>query len=295
MRKLLIARSAFVFPLVYSTLGCPNWTLEKAADVAVANGYVGLEVRLLDGAIIPANLSPARCAEVRRIVHERGLCIAGLGASTHFTSPDADERQANVAELRRYLALANALEAPMVRTFGGNLQAGVTFEQAIDWVAQSIYSVLPDAERYGVTVMLETHDAFCRGADAARVLARVEHPRFQAIWDVHHPHRMGESIEETWQWLGARVGHVHLKDARRRSDGSWQLVLMGEGEVPNRSVINLLHVNGYQGYLSIEWEKKWHPDIEEPEIALPQHAQVVRDWMAADIVIDSAIDSAAKQ
>lgn len=278
-----------MFPLVYSTLGCPTWTLEHAADVAVANGYAGLEIRVLDGEIIPADLSSLRCAEVRRILQTRNLRIAGLGASTRFTSASRSERLANVDELRRYLALANALEAPMVRTFGGDVPPGVTIEQAADWVADGIRAVLPDAERYGVTVMLETHDAFCRGADVARVLTQVNHPRFQAIWDVHHPYRMGESIEETWRWIGARVGHVHLKDARRREDGSWQLVLMGEGEIPNHAVIKLLRANGYQGDLSIEWEKKWHPEIEEPEVALPQHAQVVREWMAADAAVESSV------
>lgn len=284
-----------MFPLVYSTLGCPNWTLEQAADAAVANGYAGLEIRLLDGEIIPAALSPAQRAEVRRIMQGRGLRIAGLGASTRFTSQDADERRANVMELRSYLQLADALEAPMVRTFGGHTPEGVMFDQAVDWVAEGISAVLPDAERYGVTVMLETHDAFCRGADAARVLAQVKHPRFQAIWDVHHPYRMGESIEETWRQIGARVGHVHLKDAWRRDDGSWQLVLMGNGEVPNRAVINLLRTHGYQGDLSIEWEKKWHPDIEEPEIALPQHAQVVQSWMATDAPTAPHIAPATQQ
>ena len=280
-----------MFPLVFSTLGCPDWTLEQAAVAAVANGYAGLEIRVLDGAIIPADLSPQRCEEGRGTLQHYALRIAGLGASGRFTSPEAAERTANAAELRRYLQLANALEAPMVRTFGGSAPEGVTLDQTVDWVAEGIGAVLPDAERYGVTVMLETHDAFCRGAEVARVLAQVEHPRFQAIWDVHHPYRMGESIEETWRQIGARVGHVHLKDARRRPDGSWQLVLMGEGEVPNRAIIRLLRAHGYQGDLSIEWEKKWHPEIEEPEQALPQHAQVVRGWMAAD----AETESAAKQ
>lgn len=283
-----------MFPLVYSTLGCPNWTLEQAADAAVANGYAGLEIRLLDGEIIPADLSPARCEEVRRTMQSRGLRIVGLGASTRFTSLDAGKREANAAELRRYLQLANALEAPMVRTFGGNVEEGSTLDQAIDWVVKGVASVMLDAERYGVTVMLETHDAFCRGAEVARVLAQVAHPRFQAIWDVHHPYRMGEPVEETWRQIGTRVGHVHLKDARRRADGSWQLVLMGEGEVPNHAVIGLLRTHGYQGDLSIEWEKKWHPEIEEPEIALPQHAQIVRTWMAADAPKSTSFEPAER-
>lgn len=267
-------------PLVFSTLGCPAWSLEQAADVAVANGYDGIEIRVLDGDIIPADLSPAGQDRVRHTMHSRGLTIAGLGASTRFTATDPAERQANVDELRRYIQLANALETPLVRTFGGHVAEESTLDQAIDWVAQGIAAVVPDAERYGVTVMLETHDAFCRGEEVARVLAQVDNPRFQAIWDVHHPYRMGESVEDTWNFIGARLGHVHLKDARRRDDGGWDLVLMGQGEVPNRAVIELLLGHGYTGAFSAEWEKKWHPEIEEPEIALPQHAEVLRGWLA---------------
>ena len=115
----------------------------------------------------------------------------------------------------------------------------------------------------------------------AAVMAQVQSERIGAIWDVHHPFRMGEDIETTWRMIGSRVKHVHIKDARLRPDGSWQLVLLGQGEVPCRDVIELLHREGYQGMVAAEWEKKWHPEIEEPEVALPQHAEVLRAWMAA--------------
>jgi sugar phosphate isomerase/epimerase len=91
---------------------------------------------------------------------------------------------------------------------------------------------------------------------------------------------MGEDIETTWRVLGPRIKHVHIKDGVRRADGSWQLVLLGKGEVPCRAVVELLHREGYQGYIAAEWEKKWHPEIEEPEVALPQHAETLRSWFA---------------
>ena len=56
------------FSLVFSTLGCPDWTLEKAAEQAAANGYVGLEVRLLDGEVIRDDLSPERRREIKQIM-----------------------------------------------------------------------------------------------------------------------------------------------------------------------------------------------------------------------------------
>ncbi|MCC9075666.1 sugar phosphate isomerase/epimerase [Litorilinea aerophila] len=269
------------FPLAFSTLGCPDWSLETAAAQAAAHGYRGLEIRLLDGEVIPADLPTERRRAVRETMARHNLQIVGLGLSTRFSSPDPAERQANLELLERYLALANELEVPMVRTFGGNVHPDHTLDETVTWLADALNAAVPAAERYGVDIVLETHDAFSRGEDVAKVLAQVDSPRVGAIWDVHHPYRMGESIEETWRYIGPRVKHVHIKDARRRPDGSWQLVLLGEGEVPCRAAVELLHREGYQGFVSVEWEKKWHPEIEEPEVALPQHARVLREWFAA--------------
>lgn len=268
------------FPLAFSTLGCPDWTFEHAAQQAAQHGYKALEVRLYNGDIIPADLSQSERDSIRRILAANNIGIIGLGASTRFAFPDAAERQANVDELIKYIELAAALEVPLVRTFGSPGQITISMDDAITYAAEALNQVAPTAERLGVTVALETHDAFCKGVDVAAVMAQVDSSNIGAIWDVHHPFRMGEEIETTWKVLGPRVKHVHIKDGVRRADGSWQLVLLGKGEVPCRQVIELLNREGYQGYVAAEWEKKWHPEIEEPEIALPQHAEVLRSWYA---------------
>lgn len=269
-----------LYPLAWSTLGSPGWSFEQTVEQAAANGYQALEVRLLDGQIIPSNLSAERRRQMKAVLQQHNIRIIGLGLSTRFSSPDAAERQSNVDELRRYLELANDLEAPMVRTFGGNVIDGQTIDQTIDWVAQGLMAGVAAAEAQGVTIVLETHDAFCRGAEVARVLAQVDSSHVAAVWDIHHPYRMGESIEETWRLIGSRVKHVHIKDGIKRADGSWQLVLLGQGELPCQETIKLLYAKGYRGYLSAEWEKKWHPEIEEPEVAMPQHAQIMQQWVA---------------
>jgi sugar phosphate isomerase/epimerase len=267
-----------LYPLAFSTLGCPQWSLEQAAAQAAAHGYRALELRLLNGELIEVAMPIGRRRQILETMQRHKLEVVGLGSSIRFSSPNAAERQGQVEELHHFLQLANELGAPFVRVFGGNVQPGCTLDQTVQWVAESLARAMPLAEAYGVTVLLETHDAFCRGAEVARVLQQVDDKRLQAIWDVHHPFRMGESIEETWRWIGADTAHVHIKDARLRPDGSWQLVLLGAGEVPVRAVVELLHRNGYGGYLSVEWEKKWHPEIEEPEVALPQHANVLQQW-----------------
>jgi sugar phosphate isomerase/epimerase len=268
------------FPLAFSTLGCPDWTFAKAAAEAARAGYQALEVRLLNGEVIPADLSAAQRAEIKQIKARHGIGIIALGLSTRFALAEAAERQANLDLLLRYLELANDLETPMVRTFGSPGKLMMPLDEAIQYVADALNAAAPAAERLGVSIVLETHDEFSKSANVAKTLAQVSSNAVGAVWDVHHPFRMGEDVETTWQRLGPRVKHVHMKDARLRPDGSWQLVLLGQGEVPCRAIVELLAREGYQGAITAEWEKKWHPTIEEPEIALPQHAKVLREWMA---------------
>ena len=173
----------YPYPLVFSTLGSPGWSLERAAEQAVADGYAGLEVRILDGQVIPPDLPAERRAAIRSLMKEHGLVIAGIGASTRFSSPDAKDRAKHLADLRGYLALASDLEVPIVRTFGGGPSEGQTMEDVIDLVAASLAEAAPDAERHGVTICLETHDAFCRGQEVAGVLNQMDSPWVKAVWD----------------------------------------------------------------------------------------------------------------
>lgn len=273
------------WPLAFSTLACPGWSLEQAAEFAAAEGFAALELRLLDGALIPADLPPEGRRRVRDVVRQHGLTVIGVGASTRFTAPEPPEREAQSAELIRFLELASEIEAPLVRTYGGTIPAGVAEEEAIDWVVAGLEAVLPRADALGVSVALETHDSFSRGAMAARALERLPHQRLGAIWDVLHPLRHGEPVEETWRLLGPRTLHVHIKDGRPNPAAArpeeWALTLLGEGEVPVPAILRLLADGGYRGQLSIEWEKHWHRELEEPELALPQHARALRAWMEA--------------
>lgn len=113
-------------------------------------------------------------------------------------------------------------------------------------------------------------------------LALVPSPWVGAVWDSHHPGRAGESAREVYEAIGSRLCLAQVKDAARTGNGpnDWRLVLLGEGDVPVRDMLRLLVSGGYTGWVSVEWEKRWHPEIEEPELALPQHLELLRSWMA---------------
>ena len=253
--------------LAFTTLACPSWSLERVAEACREYGYDGVELRLVDGATIEPDLATAERRRIRSAL--AGLPIVAVDTSIRLAAADPEPTG---ADLRWFLELAAEWESPLIRVFGG--EGGAT----LDEMAGLLASAAPLAERLGVGIAVETHDAFSSAETVADLLARVSSPKVGALWDVLHTHRVGETPEAVIAMLGGRLLHVHVKDGRPRPDSAdWELVLLGEGTVPVERSLRAVAAGDYDGWVAVEWEKKWHPEIAEPEVALPQHAAALRE------------------
>jgi sugar phosphate isomerase/epimerase len=261
--------------LAFSTLACPQWSTQQIIDYAVRLGYQGIELHILDG----EELDPVRdAAKIRRAVEQsraRGIEICALDTPCTFNHASLTTRFEYVERLHRWICLAHDLHVPIVRVFGGApitppCPPRSTIERR---VVEALCQVVLETEEAMVTIALETHDAFSSAHSVASVLKQVRSPFIGAVWNSQHPHCSGESVEEVSRLLGQDIALVHVKDARRinHHGEKWQATLLGEGELPVREQLHALQRIGYQGYISVKWGKKWHPDLPGPEIALPQY------------------------
>jgi sugar phosphate isomerase/epimerase len=265
----------------YSTLACPGRRLEEALELGAEAGYEGVELRLIDGELIDPGMSAQDRRRVAGACARAGLPIVAVDSSIRVAAP-ADPGQ-TLAEIGAFLDLAAEWSAPTVRVFGGELPGEPAARQERLAAAAGLLEQAGDrAGRAGVRVGVETHDSFLASATVAELLALVPSPWVGAVWDSHHPCRAGESAAQVYANIGSRLCLAQVKDAVRTGTGpdDWRLVLLGKGDVPVREMLGLLFRGGYDGWVSVEWEKRWHPEIEEPEIALPQHLRLLRSWAA---------------
>ena len=108
------------------------------------------------------------------------------------------------------------------------------------------------------------------------MLRLAPHPRAGALWDLHHPFRQGEAPEQTWAAMGPYVRQTHVKD----SVPGGTYCLLGDGDIPINPMLALLVQGGYDGWINLEWEKRWVPGLADPEVAFPQYAQTLRQYLA---------------
>ncbi|MCL2527509.1 MAG: sugar phosphate isomerase/epimerase [Defluviitaleaceae bacterium] len=251
--------------LCFSTLGCPDWDINQVAAKAAEYGFDGVELRIHGDRHVDPALSQEERKRIKEMFAEKGVAIPILSGYTHFARDDLAYLKANEDTLVQNAQLAADLGAKYLRTFLG-------MEAFTTQGAEFMRSACNKAADLGVTVLIEIHGAPKNGADAMQLLHQVKSPGLAILWDVHHSIAGGETLAETWQNAGKYVRHIHLKDA----DAAGKPCLTGQGVFPVADAVRLLACNGFDGFVSFEWEKTWIPDIEEPEVALPDFVGYVR-------------------
>jgi sugar phosphate isomerase/epimerase len=268
-------------PLAFSTLGCPGWEWKKILDFAAQHGFSAIELRGLEGKLDLPALPPFVAdgiEQTKQEIRTSKLRIACVSSSAQLYVEDPTKRAKELADARRFVDLAAALEAPYVRVFGGKAESDkspMPSDETKARVAAGLRELGKYAGPKNVTVIIESHDHFTASATLKDVLRAADSEHVGLLWDAHHTFATSnEDPEFTVHQLSAWIRHTHLKDSIGTGE-SRKYVLTGRGNVPIQRQIEALRSIGYKGFYCFEWEKLWHPDIEDPETAIADYSRVV--------------------
>jgi len=268
--------------LAFSTLGCPDWRLKQIVDCSVENGYKGFEIRGLAG-----EMDLPKCPEFNktnlpaslRLIKDNDLKIINLGSSANLHFAQEDKRKSNLDDAKRFIDLAEQLECPFVRVFPDDLPPDQTVEQTLDLIISGLVTLGEYAQGSNVTILLESHGKVVYKDMLLKIMAGANHPKVGLIWDFFNMWVVTkESPKEVFDTLGKYIKHVHIKDANL-VDGKPAYCLIGQGVAPLMEAMDSLKRANYNGYYSFEWEKKWHPEIQDPEIAFPHFAREIVSYL----------------
>ena len=248
-------------------------TLREWVDLAAPLGLDGLEY--YSGFLELAD--PARWAEARRTVESRGLVIPMLCCSPDFSQPDPALRRQEVEKEKTWIRMAATLGASYCRVLSGQRRPELTQEQGLRIVVENIEACLPEAEKCGVTLILENHykddfwnfpefaqkmDVFCE------LVGRIRHPRFGVNYDPSNAFLAGDDPLELLRRVVDRVVTMHasdrslaegtLEDLRRDETGAEGYAkrlrhgTIGQGLNDYDAIFSMLRRAGFDGWVSIE-------------------------------------------
>jgi len=279
-------------PLSFSTLGCPDWSFSAIMDFATKNGYSGIEVRgiqrQMDLVKCPEFSSAANITTTLQQMKDHGLKFVDLGSSAALHYADPATRQRNLDEARRFIDLAQQLHCPYVRVFPNGFPKDQDRQATIGLITKGLQELGEYARHSGVTVLMETHGDLVETALIEQIMQGAGERNTGLIWDIYNMWSIThEPPAQVYPRLKKYIRHTHIKDGKtiggreengKIVDGKEQYLFLGQGESPIFEAIGLLYQGGYKGYYSFEWEKLWHPEIAEPELALADYPKKMKEF-----------------
>jgi sugar phosphate isomerase/epimerase len=242
----------------------PNF--KQALAWIAEQGLKYVEVRVIDGTNA-ADLDDQRLAAVRRQVESHGLFVAAISSPLFKCALDPSrpvasgdrfgqaeqDVEAHFVRLERVINIAKQLSTRRIRIFSFWREIDPTLHTSE--IVKHLSRAAKIAEREGIVLLLENEPS-CNGGFAGEVggiVEAVQSAALQALWDPGNEAYGGrEAFPAGYQQIKKTLGHVHMKDAYIRPDGSPRCVPLGSGNVQWILQLRALVADGYNGLFTIE-------------------------------------------
>ncbi len=245
--------------LSFSTKGWHENSFEDFCDIAHFLHFQGIELHNIHNRLFTDTDSAFHdyaVAATSRRLFENGLTVPCIDAVCDI----ARGGDKCIDEIRSCISIAKSFKIPYIR-----LKA-----EGGDRTAETLGSVLADAEEAGVTLLVETSGLFASTAALRDLLDGFANGNIAALWNASAAYfTCGEQPDEVVTNLGAYIRHVHLNDAVKTDKGV-EYCLLGEGELPIPDMILALRSVNYDGFVSLVWNPEWCEELDDMEIIFSQ-------------------------
>jgi sugar phosphate isomerase/epimerase len=213
-------------------------------------GMRGAELRTIDGGNV-LDAGNEDLDRAVRILRSHELEVVAIASPLLKCSLAEWATQGLLAE--RAFEVAKRAGAKIVRVFSTLRVAepARVFEQIVD----VLQDLADKAARHGLIVGIE-NDRACNISTAqemAGVLAAIDHPNLQVVWDPASAYISGEKpFPSGYQTLDiTRIALVHAKDCTLEGHKPvWEP--LGEGDIDWQGQIDALAEDGYEGFIDLE-------------------------------------------
>jgi sugar phosphate isomerase/epimerase len=228
--------------------------------------FIGKAVDLrLDGVDMTGyyfkSTDPEYLGSLRHLAYRKGVAFSGTACGVSMVRADPTKRTETVTEIKKWVDIADALGAPHLRVFAGELPAGIKLQQSIDWVVDAMKAACDYSGKKGITIGIEDHSGVTQSADVClEIMHRVNSPYAGINLDITHfvPTARADGYAQIQACLPYAT-NTHIRD--KFDDGS---------PIDLDRVWKVFADAGFKGFMSAEYEG---PD---PQTGVPELVEKIR-------------------
>ncbi|HIE18538.1 TPA: sugar phosphate isomerase/epimerase [Candidatus Bathyarchaeota archaeon] len=269
--------------------------IPKAAEM----GYEGLEIMAKRPLASPLDVKGDVSKEIKEAADSWGIELPLIAAYADFIKPNPLDREKELLYAAECIRLAEELECPIVRFYGGGdiIYEGVPFQKQWELAKESLKYIAKIAADRGITIALEPHTSVVQThEDALDMVEQIGSNNIGICLDPPLLALHREPVEKAVKAVGKLLLHAHVMDFVRKpvlvkyhampglaisEFTPIQDVPLGSGEVDVAGFIKAAEEVGYEGHLSYEVCVPFHirhrmPTIKDIDLMTRHAAQYLR-------------------
>ncbi len=200
---------------------------------------------------------PAYLASLRHLAYRKGVLFSGAACGVSMVQADAAKRAETLPEIKKWVDITDALGAPHLRVFAGELPAGVAQQQAVDYVVEAMKAGCDYSGAKGIMLGIEDHSGITQRADVClEIMHRVNSPYAGINLDITH--FVPTATEDAYSQIKKCIPYAtntHIRD--KFDDGS---------PIDLDRVWQLFAQAGFKGFMSAEYEGEEDPNSGVPKL-----------------------------
>ncbi|HET8772748.1 MAG TPA: sugar phosphate isomerase/epimerase family protein [Thermoanaerobaculia bacterium] len=225
---------------------------EDLINVAVDTGTDGIDMTVY---WLPST-DAGYLRSLRHLAYRNRVEIYSIGTRVQLAQPTPDLREKQLADLRKWVEVAQRVGATHIRVFGGQKPADATLEQAVGYAAETLKRGAEIAGAGGVLLGIEDDGGITDFArETIEIVRRADSPYAGMNLDTGNfrPPKVYEQIEMSIPYAVS----THIKteaandDGKTRSPADWD------------RIFKMFAAHGYRGYMGLEYEAA------DPQTSIP--------------------------
>ncbi len=255
----------------FTTMATPGLDILAQATVAKDYGFDAIDLRVGEPGRgeVPPSLTLEEAEQL--LASCEGVKISSLLCYNKQIRAGQAEM---VSSLLDCISLARMMRCPMIRIFTGKISSTEDLDALI-----SVLLVVLQNDNSSVKIGLQIHkNNGITVGQAAQICQQIPDARVGIILSPDQSILAGEDYENHLPALAKRVFQIYIADM----DAQGVFTLIGDGIIDFASEIRLLRKNGFDGMVTLKWEKCWYPEMPNYTLAFPSFLAYYREHILPD-------------
>ncbi len=225
-----------------------QWGADWPLPVLLANceqaGVLGVELRVEHAHAVSPTLNAAQREEVRARFEDSPVEVLGMGTNCAFHSPNANDRQAQMALARDFIKLSHDIGGSGVKVKPDKLPKEVPVERTLEQIGRALAELGDYALGFGQEIRLEVHGDVTDLGRIRTIMEIADRPNVRVCWNSNKPDLDGEGLAANFAKVADFLGQtVHVHE-------------VGDGTYPYDKLAELLVGVDYAGWVLLEASSK---------------------------------------